>query len=123
MCERPDELRADLMQFYGVCLDAAEGAYDAAFVACLVEQMPQDCRWRVACDPDQWWTGERLLMARLCNSLDGLIWGMADKKRRGPMPKPMGPSWVRKRGRSLPMVAMTKDELMAELSKPRRARR
>lgn len=123
MCERPDELRADLMSAYGVCLDTAPDCYPAPFVAALAAQLPQDCRWRVSYDADCAWTLELQLQAALVNSLNGLIWGLADKKRRGPAPKPVGPSSARKpRGRSLPAVAMTREQLVEELAKPRKAR-
>ena len=124
MCEHPDELAADLMECYGVCLDAAMGgAYSAPFVAALAAQLPQDCRWRIAYDRDIWWTGDRLLQANLINTLNGLVWGMSDPKSRGPRPKLVGPSWAdAKRERGLPAQTMSRDALMAELSRPRRKR-
>ena len=120
MCERPDELRADLMEVYGVCLDTAGAVYPAAFVAALAEQLPQDCRWRVSYDRDAWWTGDRVLAANLVNSLNGLIWGLADGKKRGPAPKPIGPSWFKGSGKALQTKAMPLDALVAELAKPRK---
>lgn len=117
--ERPDELRADLMEVYGVCIDTAEHAYPAVFVAALAEQLPQDCRWRVSYDRDAWWTGERLVFANIANSLNGLIWGLADKKARGPAPKLIGPSWFQAGRKSLPATVMSRDALVAELAKPR----
>ena len=112
------------MQYFGICLDqAAVGAYPASFVAALVEQMPPDCRWRIAYEPDCWWTGDRLLLANLVNSLNGLIWGMSDKSKRGPEPKPIGPKNTgRSRGRELPAVVMSRAQLIDELSKPRKSR-
>lgn len=122
ICERPDELRADLMETYGICLDAAmSGAYAAPFVAALCYQLPDSCRWRVSYDPDAWWDTDRVLMATLINGMHGLIWGLADRKKRGPRPKPVGPSWMRDRGRKLPATVMSKQELLRELARPRRA--
>lgn len=109
------------METYGIDVEATmAGAHSAPFVAALVTQMPSGCRWRVSYDRDLWWTDDRLLMAALVNSLRGLIWGLADPKRRGPEPVPIGPSWaVRRSGRSLPATAMSRERLMEELSKPR----
>ena len=43
---------------------------EPGFVAALAVQLPPDCRWRVAIDPDSWWTGERILQAALLNDPD-----------------------------------------------------
>jgi hypothetical protein len=111
------------METYGICLDAAmTGAYTAPFVAALCNQLPMSCRWRVSYDEDAWWDTDRVLMASLVNSLNGLIWGMADRKRRGPRPKIVGPSWMRGHGRKVPATVMSKRALLRELAKPRRAR-
>ena len=73
--------------------------------------------------PFYWWTGDRLLQANLINTLNGLVWGMSDPKSRGPRPKLVGPSWAdAKRERGLPAQTMSRDALMAELSRPRRKR-
>lgn len=112
------------METYGVCIDhAMEGAYPAPFVAALVVQLPQDCRWRMAYDRDSWWTGDRMLSANLINSLNGLIWSLSDRRKRGPRPKLVGPSWANKKNsRGLPAQAMERDALLAALSRPRRTR-
>ena len=121
ICERPDEIRADLMETYGICLEEAmEGSYSAPFVASLCEQLPSDCRWRASYEPDAWWTGDRLLLAALVNALNGLVWGMSDRKRRGARPRLIGPKWATRRGRSVPTLAFSKERLMELLSRPRR---
>ena len=109
------------METYRIDIEAAmKGAHSATLVAALVTQMPKACRWRVHYDSDMWWDDDRLLMAALVNHLRGLVWGMGDPKKRGPEPKPIGPSWAKKTGgRKLPAVVMSKDELLAELAKPR----
>lgn len=117
-----DELRADLMQHYGVYLDdAMDGRYSPDFVASLVTQMPEDCRWRVAEDQDALWNMDRVLLALLVNQIQGYIWANADKKRRGPRPKPLGPKWLVEADntRKLPAMPMSREMLLAELSKPR----
>lgn len=117
-----DELRADLMQHYGVYLDdAMDGRYSPDFVASLVTQMPEDCRWRVAEDRDALWNMDRVLLALLVNQMQGYIWANADKKKRGPKPKPIGPKWLVEADntRKLPAMPMSREMLLAELAKPR----
>ena len=111
------------METYGICIDhAVDGGYPAPFVAALADQLPQSCRWRVSYDMDAWWDGDRMLQASLVNTLRGLVWGMSDKKKRGPAPKPIGPKWALKGAvKTLPAVAMTREQLLAELAKPRKA--
>lgn len=120
LCDHPDELAADLMEVYGLDIGAAMESGDPSFVAALAVQLPPGCRWRVAEDPDQWWTGDRLLMAVLANDLRGLIWGMADRKRRGAPPRPIGPSYMQGGNtRKLAAQVMGRDELLEALSRPR----
>lgn len=110
------------MQHYGVCLDEAmEGRYSPDFVASIVAQMPEDCRWRVAEDQDALWNMDRVLLALLVNQIQGYIWANADKKRRGPRPKPLGPKWLVEADntRKLPAMPMSREMLLAELAKPR----
>lgn len=108
------------METYGVCLDEAmEGRFGAPFVASLAMQLPQDARWRVSYDPDAWWTGDRMLQAALVNAFSALLWGMGDKKRRGPRPKPVGPSWAIDKGRTVPATTMSKERLLELLALPR----
>lgn len=108
------------METYGICLDEAmEGRYGAPFVASLCIGLPQDCRWRVSYEPDAWWTGDRMLFAALVNSLNGLIWGMGDKKKRGPRPKPVGPKWAIDKHKKIPAMTMAKEQLLELLARPR----
>lgn len=108
------------METYHISLDEAmEGRYEAPFVASLALQLPQDCRWRVSYEPDAWWTGDRMLSAALVNSLNALIWGLGDKKKRGPRPKPIGPKWAVDKGRKAPALAMSKERLLELLARPR----
>jgi hypothetical protein len=120
--ENPDCLRADLQRYYGIDLDRAmAGAHTAAHVAALVACLPSDAALFRAGNPDAVWTLEATLLAVLHNDLAGLMWGLSDKRKRGARPKPIGPSWLTGRGsRKLPARVLTADELMAELSKPRR---
>lgn len=118
----PDELRADLQEVYGIDLDAAaRGRHTAPHVAALVSQLPPDARLRVAGDADSLWTLENCLLAMLINALHMLMYGMADRKRRGNPPEAVGPSWMRGRrnSRTLEARVLSVDELMEILNKPR----
>lgn len=117
-----DELRADLQQHYGIDLDGAMcGRHTAPHVAALVVQLPQDARLRVAEDADSTWTLDACLTAMLVNALHMLMYGMADRKRRGSPPEAVGPSWMRGRRNSSTLEArvLSVDELMEILNKPR----
>lgn len=89
-------------------------------MACLLVNLPSDARVRVVEVEDAAWTREQVLMASLLNSLNGLIYGMSDRKKRGKPPQIVGPSWMSRGAmRSLPARSMPIDELMEILSKPR----
>lgn len=119
------ELRADLQRVYGIDWDEARaGAHTVRHVAALVACLPADSCVRTSANSDAAWGIERQLLAGIYNSLNVLIWGMGDPRRRGAKPRPVGPSWMTKGGsRSLETRAMTPDELMRELAKPRSSRR
>ena len=111
-----------MQQYYGIDLDRAmAGEHSAYHVACLLMQLPQDARIRTAHNADNQWTLDETLLASVLNSLNGLIYGMSDKKKRGREPEIIGPSWMRSKNmRSLPARVMSADELMEILNKPRR---
>ena len=98
-----------------------DGGHSARHIAALVVQMPSNCRMARAESRDAEWTLRDTLLASIANALHSLIWGMGDPKKRGPRPKPIGPSWMTKgRTRTLPARLLPIDELMAELAKPRK---
>lgn len=119
--KRPDELRADLQEHYGIDIDhAMAGRHTAAHVAALTAQLPLHARVNVAQEPDARWQQPDVLLATLVNQLAVLMWGMSDPKKRGKRPQPIGPSYMtREQMRSLPARVLTIDELMEELEKPR----
>lgn len=115
MAEHPDALRADLQQYYGICLDSAmAGGYRAAHIAALISELPQDSRCRIAIDPENRWTLEPALIGLLINVL-GAVFGGRDT---GPLVKL--PGWQDEQ-QTITGVALSVDDLMAELSKPRTA--
>ena len=116
------ELRADFQQHYGIDLDAAmDGAHTPWHIACLLVQLPPNSRVAVAEDDDHVWGLSDVLLATIANSLNGLIWGMGDPRRRGPRPQPIGPQKLTEgRKRKLPARVLSIDELMETLSKERR---
>lgn len=117
----PDELRADLQRHYGIDLDQAmAGGHSAAHVGALLANLPRDAALFQAVDDDAMWTLEAILLAEVRNGIQGLMYMLADPATRGAPPTPIGPSWMRNTGRTLEAMVMPVDELMAELSKPRR---
>jgi len=117
----PCELRADLQRHYSIDIDHARaGGHSAEHIAALVHCLPSDALIFRAENPDVAWTNELCVLAEIRNLLANLIWGMADPKKRGAKPRPIGPSWMtRENMRSLESRVLSIDELMAELSKPR----
>ena len=125
MANHEAPLRADLQQFYGIDLDhAMEGRHTVRHVAALVAQMPQESRLAKAFNDDAVWSMTDVLLAVLVNRFNGFVWGMSDKRHRGPRPELIGPSWMTQGAKkSLPARALPIDKLIAELSKPRKSRR
>ena len=122
MESHPDELRADLQRHYGIDLDhAMRGEHSAGHVAALAANLPLDARVYVAQNADASWTRQEILLAETRNALNKIIYMLADPRKRGNPPEPVGPSWLTAgRMRSLEARSMGIDELMEELSKPRR---
>ena len=94
------------------------GAHSAGHVAALIAQLPDDARLARVEDEDYLWTIDRTLMAAAVNALNLLIYSQGNKKRRGPRPEAIGPTWMRPR-RSIPARVLAIEELMEELSKAR----
>ena len=93
-------------------------------IAALVAFLPHDACIRKAANKDAAWGIDQQLLAGVYNSLNSLIWGMSDPKRRGAEPKPVGPSWMTGGGmRSLEARVLTPEQLMTELARPRKSRR
>lgn len=117
-----DELRADLQETYGIDIERAmAGAHSPVHVAALTAQLPPDARVRVAENKDSAWTLHDIVAVQLLNDFRTFVWAMSDSRKRGAAPQPIGPSWLSARRRkSLPARALPVDELMEELSKPRR---
>lgn len=115
-----DALRADLQRYYGIDLDdAMGGAHSAAHIAACVRYLPSDCALRTSNDEDAQWTLEAVLMAGILNSLNSLIYGLGSKKGRGKRPKLVGPSFMRGKQDKLPARAMTSEQLLEILNRPR----
>lgn len=114
-------LRADLQQFYGICLDDAfSGRYSVAHIVALVQNMPQSARISSAYNDDAKWGMTETLLAVLINRFNMFVWGMSDRKKRGAKPQLIGPRAITDGGKhTLPARTLTIDALMRELSKPR----
>lgn len=123
LASHEDELRADLQEFYGIDLDhAIAGGHSAVQVAACVSCLPQRSRLAVSANKDNAWSLTDSLLAYIANSLNALMYGMADKRKRGNRPEPIGPSWMTKKGneRTIPARVMTIEKLMETLGRPRR---
>lgn len=114
----PNELRADLQAFYGIDLDRAmAGEHGASHVAALVSCLPPGSRVSVAVNPDNVWTLERQLLGLIFNALTA-VFTPKDKS-----PAQVGPDFMRfsDKGSTIAGMALTPEELMAELARPRQA--
>ena len=121
LAEHEDVLRADLQRVYGIDLDhAIAGAHSSLHIAALVANLPQDALIHRKYDPDAAWTLTDVLLAAILNTFKGFVWGMSDKRKRGPAPALVGPSYMSERNKvMLPARTMSIDELLNELEKPR----
>ena len=116
MAKYPDELRADLQQYYGIDLDhAIAGEHSASHIAALVRCLPSDARVCRREDADAMWTLDNVLQAAILNAITGFMWGMSDKSKRGKRPEPVGPSYMAVK-KKLPALVMTIDELERQLA-------
>lgn len=121
MREHPDELRADLQEFYGLCLDGMGRDFSTIHAAALVVQLPEGSRVRSAYRPDAVWTVDRSLMAGVLNALNFIAWTKTrDGQRNRNRPVPVGPAADAARGRKAPATAMTVGELRTALAEPRK---
>ena len=122
MAESEAPLRADLQQYFGIDLDRAMGGeHSANHIALLVTQLPQEARLVHQFNDDAKWTLTDVLMAVLINNFRMFVYGMSDPKKRGQKPELIGPSYITEQEKkTLPARVLPINELMAELSKPRR---
>lgn len=73
--DHPDELNADLRQYYGLSLvDVREQRVDVAEAASLLAQMPTDCRTFRAVNPDAAMTRADVMALVMEYELRVLIW-------------------------------------------------
>lgn len=95
--------------------------YTTLHAADLLAQLPEGARtWR-AYDGAAVWTSDRTLMAAVINDLNFLAWARTKDGRKGRnRPRLVGPFEEPGRRRA-DAVAMTREELDARLSMPRRA--
>ena len=115
-------MRADLQQYYGIDLDRAArlGEHLPTHVADCAAMLPQGSRVLLAINKDTAWSLTDTLLAMNLNFWRELLWVLG--RRKGAEPERIGPSWMRKKQsvRKVDAMAMTVDELLEILSKPRR---
>ena len=114
-------MRADLQQFYGIDLDhAMRGEHTPLHIACLIEMLPPKSRVLHKQNPDSYWDLTDILLATLINHFRMFMWSMGGAK--GAEPETIGASFMKKNKptRKLEASVMPIDELLKELSKPRK---
>lgn len=113
-----------MQHFYGIDLDRAmSGEHSAGHVAALAYNLPNGSILKGAIDPDAGWSRTDILTAMLVNDLNAILYGLADRKSRGPEPTKVGPSWMTKgdkRTRKMEARVMSVEKLMEKLNQPRR---
>lgn len=80
------EVIADFQQFYGIALPMEGEPPDALRMALLWSQLPEGSRVARLKAPELRWGVTDYLLRRIEHDLSGLIWSMADEKKRSPEP-------------------------------------
>lgn len=85
MCEaeHPDELEADLQQYYGLNWEEAGRAYSYAHAAALTAQLPRGSRIVRAIDPETEWGWTEGLLSRIEYWAHALVWSQTKDGRHG----------------------------------------
>ena len=113
-------MRSDLQRFYGIDIDhAMRGEHTPHHIAELVKFVPHDSALGAVYDEDSVWTMDRTLLAFIYNSLNLMMWGMSDKRKRGAKPEQILPKRMKQHKRSIDAQAMTIEELMNVLARDR----
>jgi hypothetical protein len=87
----PDELRADLQRYYGVCIDDVGGSVSVRHAASLSRSLPRGSLTLAKINPETQWTDAEWMLFHLLNSWrdkDGQLvppWREAPKKRSASM--------------------------------------
>lgn len=125
----PDELRADIQHYYGLCLDDAGKAYSFEHLACLAAQLPLKSRTLSALDPDNFWDLSDILQATLVNQFNDWLWAQAAANAKAAHRTPpkkvphIGTKAMReqkkKEGRTITGVALPLDEFKKQLDQMR----
>lgn len=84
--EHQGEVIADFQQFYGIALPLEGEPPDLERMALLWGQLPAESRIARIQNPALRWGVTDYLLRRIENELAGLIWGLADEKKRDPEP-------------------------------------
>ena len=90
MRERPDELRADFQQFYGLNLDSMGRDYSLLHAATLSAQLPSESRIKRIYEPSYKWSDADYMLRSIEHSLRVLAWQQTKDGQRGRnIPKPI----------------------------------
>lgn len=126
----PDELRADIQEHYGLCLDDAGKTYSVEHLACLAAQLPLKSRTLSALDSDNYWDLANVLQATLINQFNDWLWSQAAAnakaaRKKAPRKIPhIGTRAMRhtkeKEGRKITGIALPVKDFQKQLDKMRR---
>ena len=100
MRARPDEMRADFQQFYGLNLDDMGRAYTYLHAAALTAQLPRESRTVLADAPEAAWSDADEMLRRIEHAARVLAWQQTKDGAKGrnaprPLPSPVEQAKVR----------------------------
>lgn len=101
----PNELRADLQRYYGICIDDVGGSVSVRHAASLSRSLPRGSLTLAKINPETQWTDVEWMLFHLLNS-----WRDKDSQ--------LVPPWMEAPSRIA--VSMTQDEYERKLSMPRK---
>lgn len=81
--DRPDELRADFQQYYGLNIDGMGADYSPAHAAALLAQLPLESRIMRAENADLEWDEATYFLAQIEYDLRVLIWQKTKDAQHG----------------------------------------
>ncbi|MFT8592426.1 MAG: hypothetical protein ABF747_02275 [Bifidobacterium sp.] len=105
---------------YQLNLDNLGGTLDIMRAADLAAWLPSGSAVWIALDSPAAWDIDAYLTAGLWDSFNMFQWGMADRKRRGPRPKPIPRPGDKKKHQGTDTTSMSPELLDRFLSMPRR---
>jgi hypothetical protein len=113
--EYPDELEADLQEYFNLNIEQAGETFSVRHCAVCTTQLPPQSRTKIAIDPAAEWGWQEHLLASELDALHLLLWQNGGAKRNRPKP-------IERPTRKQPKeeIALPVDTYAARLSRPRK---